>query len=78
MTVEELRDALTMSPKNGYSLITAEQRQEMNEYAQRYMAFMNTCKTERETTTWAAREAEKRGFRPFTPGMDVKPGDKIY
>ena len=78
MTVEELRDALTVSPKNGYSQITEEERQEMNAYAQRYMAFMNACKTEREATTWTAREAELRGFRPFTPGMAVKPGDKIY
>ena len=78
MTTEELREALMMSPKNGYSLISAEQRQEMNEYVKRYMAFMNNCKTEREANTWAIREAEKRGFKPFTPGMAVNPGDKIY
>ena len=78
MTTEELREALMMSPKNGYSLISAEQRQEMNEYVKRYMAFMNDCKTEREANTWAIREAEKRGFKPFTPGMAVNPGDKIY
>jgi len=78
MTTEELREALMMSPKNGYSLISAEQRQEMNDYVKRYMAFMNDCKTEREANTWAIREAEKRGFKPFTPGMAVNPGDKIY
>ena len=78
MTTEELREALMMSPKNGYTLMTPEQRQEMNDYASRYMAFMNACKTERESTTWAAQEAEKRGFQPFTAGMSVKPGDKIY
>ena len=78
MTTEELREALMMNPKNGYTLITPDQRQEMNDYAKRYMAFMDACKTERETTTWAAREAEKRGFKPFTPGMAVNPGDKIY
>jgi len=78
MTTEELREALMMSPKNGYSLISAEQRQEMNDYVKRYMAFMNNCKTEREANTWAIREAEKRGFKPFTPGMAVNPGDKIY
>ena len=78
MTTEELREALMMSPKNGYTLMTPQQRQEMNDYAKRYMAFMNTCKTEREATTWAAREAEARGFQAFTPGMAVKPGEKIY
>ncbi len=78
MTTEELREALMMSPKNGYTLLTPQQRQEMNDYAKRYMAFMDACKTEREATTWAAREAEVRGFQAFTPGMTVKPGDKIY
>ena len=78
MTTEELRDALLMAPKNGYTQITAAQREEMNDYCQRYMAFMSTCKTEREATSWAVREAEKHGFVPYTVGMTVKPGDRIY
>ena len=49
MTTEELRETLMMNPKNGYALITPEQRREMDTYAHRYMAFMNECKTERET-----------------------------
>ena len=64
MTTEELREALMMSPKNGYSLITAEERLEMNDYCKRYMAFMDACKTEREATTWTVQEAEKKGFKP--------------
>ena len=78
MTTEELREALTMSPKNGYTLISDEERQEMNDYCKRYMAFMDACKTEREATAWAVREAEKRGFKAFTSGMPANPGDKIY
>ena len=78
MTTDELRENLLMAPKNGYTRITPEQREEMNAYCRRYVAFMDECKTEREATAWAVREAEKRGYQPFTPGMDVKPGDKIY
>ncbi len=78
MNVDELRESLLMAPKNGYARITPEQREEMNAYCRRYMAFMDECKTEREATAWAVREAEKRGYKPFAPGMDVKPGDKIY
>ena len=78
MTTEELRETLLMAPKNGYTRISAEQRTEMNDYCRRYMAFMDACKTEREATAWAVAEAEKNGFKPFTPGMDCKPGDKIY
>ena len=78
MTNEELKNNLLMAPKNGYTTLTADQRAEMEAYCKRYMAFMDQCKTEREATTWAAAEAEKRGFVPAVPGMEVKPGDKIY
>ncbi len=78
MTVDQLRESLLMAPKNGYAGLTDLQRTEMEQYAKRYMAFMNACKTEREATSWAVAEAEKHGFRPFVPGMEIKPGDKIY
>ena len=78
MTTEELRESLLAAPKNGFARITPEQRVEMEAYAKRYMAFMDAAKTEREATTWAIAEAEKYGFKPFTPGMAANPGDKIY
>ena len=78
MNTDELRENLLMAPKNGYARITPEEREEMNAYCRRYMAFMDACKTEREATAWAVREAQNRGYKPFAPGMDVKPGDKIY
>ena len=78
MNTEELRESLLAAPKNGYVGLTDEQRAEMESYCKRYSAFMDACKTEREATTWAVAEAEKNGFRPFAPGMDAKPGDKIY
>ena len=78
MTIEELRESLLAAPKNGFTRLTPEQKVEMEAYCKRYMAFMDACKTEREATTWAIAEAEKYGFKPFVPGMDAKPGDKIY
>ena len=78
MTNEELRDSLLMAPKNGYARLTAEQRVEMEDYCKRYSAFMDACKTEREATTWTVEEAEKRGFKALVPGMELKPGDKVY
>ena len=78
MTTEELRESLMMSPKNGYTKLTQEQRDDMERYAKKYMAFMTACKTEREATAWAVAEAEKLGFKPFVPGMQANPGDKIY
>ena len=78
MTTEELRESLTAVNKNGYTRITAQQREEMESYCKRYAAFLDECKTEREATTWTVAEAEKLGFKPFTPGMAANPGDKIY
>ena len=78
MTTEELRESLLMAPKNGYARITPEQRAEMESYCKGYMAFMDACKTEREATTWAVAEAEKRGFKALVPGMELKAGDKVY
>ena len=78
MTTEELRASLLAAPKNGYTTLTAKQREEMEAYAKRYMAFMDAAKTEREATDWAVAAAEERGFVPFVPGMAVNPGDKIY
>ena len=78
MTTEELREALTASPKNGYTKLSAEQREEMNAYCARYAAFMDACKTEREATAWTVAICEKNGFKPLVPGMELKPGDKVY
>ena len=78
MNADELREALLSSPKNGFAGLSQEERAEMEAYCKRYAAFMNACKTEREATAWATAEAEKHGFKPAMPGMEVKPGDKIY
>lgn len=78
MNVDELRESLLMNPRNGYTLLSPHQRTEINAYCDRYKAFIDECKTEREATAYAIREAEKRGFQPFTPGMNPKPGDKLY
>ena len=78
MTTEELRKSLLAAPKNGFARLTDDDRQELDTYCKAYMAFIDAAKTEREATAWAVAEAEKRGFVPFKPGMDAKPGDKIY
>ena len=57
MTTDELRESLLRAPKNGYARISDDERAEMNAYCRRYMDFMDECKTEREATTWAVREA---------------------
>ena len=78
MNTEQLRESLLSAPKNGYIGMTDAQRQEMNDYCKRYSAFLDACKTEREATAWTVEAAEKAGFKALTPGMTLKPGDKVY
>lgn len=78
MTVEELRKSLLSEKKNGYTVMTPEQREEMNAYAKRYMEFIDNCKTEREATAWTMEMALRHGFKPAVPGMKVNAGDKIF
>ena len=78
MNIEELRTSLMSAPKNGYANMTDAQRADMDAYCKRYMAFMDACKTEREATSWTVAVAEEHGFKPAVPGMEIKPGDKVY
>ena len=78
MNIEELKESLLASPKNGYTKLSAEERAEMECYCKGYAAFMDACKTEREATAWTAAAAEAHGFKPLIPGMKLNPGDKVY
>ena len=78
MTIDELKESLLASPKNGYTKLSAEERAEMECYCKGYAAFMDACKTEREATAWTAAAAEAHGFKPMVPGMKLNPGDKVY
>ena len=63
MNTDELRDALLLSPKNGYTRLSEEDRQEMEAYCLGYRAFLDECKTEREATAWVVRKAQSLGYR---------------
>ena len=78
MTTDELREKLLTKAENGFKRITAEERAEMEDYCKRYMAFMDACKTEREATAWTVETCKAHGFKELKPGMDLKPGDKVY
>ena len=78
MNYEEKRKELLYAPKNGYAALSAEEKTEMNAYARRYMDFLDAAKTEREAVTEAIRLAQREGFVPYTPGMELKPGTRVY
>ena len=75
---KKLRKELFYEQKNGYDLIGTEERLALEEYCEGYKAYLNAARTEREAVREAIRLAEAAGFQPFTPGMEVKAGDKLY
>ena len=78
MNIEELKNSLLAAPKNGFARLTAEDRIGMENHARGYAAFIDACKTEREAVTWSVELLKKHGFLELVPGMELKPGDKVY
>lgn len=76
--MDELREKLLYRSKNGYDALGAEERAKMERYCKDYRAFLDAAKTEREAVSYTIAKAEAAGYVPFTPGMPLKPGDRIY
>ena len=72
------REALCYKPKNGYDRLSPQDEADMNAYCEDYKKFLDAGKTERECVDETLRLAEKHGFKPFTRGMALNPGDKVY
>ena len=78
MNIEELKNSLLAAPKNGFARLTAEDRIGMENHAKGYAAFIDACKTEREAVSWSVQVLKNHGFVELVPGMELKPGDKVY
>ena len=76
--VKQWKEKLFYRPKNGYDQIDAEQTGEIFAYAEGYKRFLDAARTEREAVKEAIRMAEDAGFVPYTFGMELQPGAKVY
>ena len=76
--MEDLRSKLFYEQKNGYDLINTQERIAVEDYSREYMDYLNRSRTEREAVVNAIAIAESKGFVPYVPGMELKPGLKIY
>ncbi|MBP3538984.1 MAG: aminopeptidase, partial [Oscillospiraceae bacterium] len=76
--MSELRKELFYEQKNGYDLIDTAERLKVEEYCEGYMDYLNRSRTEREAVVNAIAQAEAEGFVEYKPGMELKPGMKIY
>lgn len=76
--LKQWKEKLFYRPKNGYDQIDAEQTGEIFAYAEGYKRFLDAARTEREAVKEAIRMAEDAGFVPYTFGMELQPGAKVY
>ena len=76
--MEDLRSKLFYEQKNGYDLIDTQERIAVEDYSREYMDYLNRSRTEREAVVNAIAIAESKGFVPYVPGMELKPGMKLY
>ena len=74
----ERQDRLFYQQKNGHLLIDDAERTEIEDYCRGYMRFLNEAKTEREAVREGIKLAEAHGFKPYSEGMAIEPGDKLY
>ena len=76
--MSELREKLFYEQKNGYDLIDTDERMRVEQYCREYMDFLDCSRMEREAVINAVALAEEHGFAEYVPGMDIKPGMKLY
>ena len=76
--IDQLRKTLLRDTRGGYDRMDASENGTMEAYCREYLRFISEAKTEREAVKWTVAAAEAAGYRPFTPGMELQPGDKVY
>ena len=63
---------------NVYEVADEKTMKDIFAYAEGYKVFLDEGKTEREACAYAVAMAEKNGYKPFTFGMKLQKGDKVY
>ena len=63
---------------NVYEVADEKQMKAIFDYAEGYKTFLDEGKTEREACAYVVEAAKAQGYKPFTFGMKLKAGDKVY
>ena len=75
---ELLAEQLCYKPEAAHERLTESEMAEAFAFAEKYKAFLNAAKTEREAVAKAAEMAEKAGFVRYVRGAHYAPGAKVY
>lgn len=74
----DLQKKLFNNKKNGWENLEEQKKQEIYNYCNSYINFLNNGKTEREIITESKRIADSNGFTDINNMEFLKPGDKVY
>ena len=73
-----MSNELTYKKANFYDNATEEEIKAAYDYCDGYMTYMDASKTEREAVKVSIEMAEAQGYKPYSFGMEIKAGDKLY
>ena len=74
--IDIMKDKLFNKKENGWNLV--ENKENIFNYANGYIKFMNASKTEREIIKESKKIAESNGFKDINNFNTLKAGDKVY
>lgn len=75
---EELKKRLFRDTKAGWEGLEEAKKEEIFNYCDGYIKFLNESKTEREIIKTAKRMAEEKGFKDINEFVSLTEGDKVY
>ena len=75
---KELQKRLFNIRKDAWNTLGEEQKNEMFNFCEKYIKFMNIAKTEREVIKEARKIATENGFRDIMEFETLNPGDKVF
>lgn len=75
---ENLKDKLFNKKENGWEKLDTREKENIFNFCNGYINFLNNSKTERESINTAKKIAEENGFKDISNFETLNPGDKIY
>jgi aspartyl aminopeptidase len=72
------QDSAWTAKKSGWQLITAEQRPQVENFADHFKAYLDVSRSSYSSTKEIVKQAKAAGFAEFTEPEQVKPGARLY
>ena len=77
-TAKELSEKLFCKKASAFEKFDQSDLESADSYAKDYAVFLDSSKTEREAVDYTVDMLTAYGFKPYTLGMGVYPGDRLY